>query len=469
MQKGIELRQIGRRHDDLRRGRQGRVCPGERDHRDGGQRLRVREQDSQRIIDRDFTVMGRMVQNLQIFLGARPFVTAFAKPIVGQTEARGRKQVLTIDIVGERARLPHQLVDDMSIVNGVFVPADQARPRLHMMIRVPDLDAIGIQPGFDPFADEPARHRISVAMNVNQTAGVDLAGHLQTTVEPLIGQCPERRRLFGQAVAPAGVAGLHHLLQEHHILVAAGEVAAAAQEQRLIHGRLEMPVRRFTVAVLVRLSDVDALTIHAVVREQVAIARLKLTRHRQIIHRRGQAVAAMAPRRTAEFPERFLQTVGQGLERLRRANIHRLPVRVGQHEVVHQVIERLPRDGDAQVVHVGEVRRPEIPGLMDLPEHDRAVRPGQGAPLTHPPLESPAMRVEKRPRMFPAQPVEQCLCQQPRLGPQPLFHGRPHIGKGIDPGPIGARLFALARQRRIVAVETRRFVGHACPPGRPGQ
>ena len=314
MQKGIELRQIGRRHDDLRRGRQGRVRSRERNHCCGGQRRRVREQDPQRIVDRDFAVMGGMLQNLQIFLGAGPFVTAFAKPIVSQTEACGREQVLTIDIVGESAGLTHQLVDDMSIMDSVLVTADQARPRLDMVIRIPDLDAVRVEPGFDPFADEPARHRISVAMNVNQTAGVDLARHLQTTVEPMIRQCAERRRLLGTAVAPAGVADLHHFMQEIHVLIAAGKVAAAAQEQRLIHSGLEVPVRRLAVAVLVRLPDVDALTIHAVVREQVAIARLKLTRHRQIVHRRGQTVAAMAPRRTAEFPERFLQTVGQGLE-----------------------------------------------------------------------------------------------------------------------------------------------------------
>jgi hypothetical protein len=177
----------------------------------------------------------------------------------------------------------------------------------------------------------------------------------------------------------------------------------------------------------------------------------------------------MPPRRAAEFPKRLLQTVGQSLERLRRTDIHRLPVRVGQHEVVHQVIERLPCNGDAQIVHVGEVRRSEIPGVMDLPEHDRAVRPRQGSPLTHPSLESPAVRVKKHPRMFPTQPVEQRLRHQPRLGTQPLLDRRPYRRKRIDPGPIRARLLALARQCRIVAIETRRFVGHACPLGRLGQ
>ena len=153
VQQGIKLRQIRRGHDDRRRNRQRRARLGQRDHRRGGQRGRVREQDPQRVVDRDFAVMGRVLQDLQIFLRARPFVAAVAEPIVGEAEARRREQVLAIDVVGERPRFAHQLVDDVPVVDGMFVPADQPWPRLHVMVGVPDLDAVGEQPGFDPFAD----------------------------------------------------------------------------------------------------------------------------------------------------------------------------------------------------------------------------------------------------------------------------------------------------------------------------
>jgi hypothetical protein len=422
VQQGIELRQIRRRHDDRRRGRQRRARLGQGDHRRGGQRGRVREQDPQRVVDRDFAVPGRVLQDLEILLRARPFVAAVAEPIVGEAEPRRREQVLAINVVGERARLPHELVDDVPVVDGVLVPADQPRQCVHGTVRVPDLDTVGEQAGFDPFTDQPAVDRIGVAPDVDQAAGVDAAADLQATVEPGIGQFPERRQLLGEAVAPAGVAGHHHVSQEGHVLGPAGEVTAAAQEQRLIDRGLEVPVRRLGVAVLVRLTDVDPLARHAVVGEQVPIPRLKLPRRRQVVHGRTQAVAAVPPRHAAQFPECRLQPVGERLERLRRTNAHRLPVRVGQHEVVHQVIERLPGDRNAQIVHAGEVRRRQVPGLMHLAEHDRAVRPGQRPPLPHPPLEGPPLRIEERPRMFPPQPVEQRLRQQPRLGPQPLFH-----------------------------------------------
>jgi hypothetical protein len=156
--------------------------------------------------------VGRVPQNLQILLRAQPVVVAGAEPIVGEAEPRRRKQVLAIDIVGERARLTHQLVNDVPIVDGVLVAADQPRPRLHVTIGVPDLDAVGEQPGFDPFADQPTMDRIGVAVEVDHAAGVDAAANLQATVEPRIGQLAERRQLLGEAVAPAGVAGRHHVL-----------------------------------------------------------------------------------------------------------------------------------------------------------------------------------------------------------------------------------------------------------------
>jgi hypothetical protein len=228
VQQGIELRQIRRRHDDRRRGRQRRARLGQGDHRRGGQRGRVREQDPQRVVDRDFAVPGRVLQDLEILLRARPFVAAVAEPIVGEAEPRRREQVLAINVVGERARLPHELVDDVPVVDGVLVPADQPRQCVHGTVRMPDLDTVGEQAGFDPFTDQPAVDRIGVAPDVDQAAGVDAAADLQATVEPGIGQFPERRQLLGEAVAPAGVAGHHHVSQEGHVLGPAGEVTAAA-------------------------------------------------------------------------------------------------------------------------------------------------------------------------------------------------------------------------------------------------
>ena len=172
--------------------------------------------------------------------------------------------------------------------------------------------------------------------------------------------------------------------------------------------------------------------------QQVAVAGLELPRRREVVHRRGQAVATMPPRHAAQFPERVLQAVGQGLERLRRRRCHRLPVRVGQHEVVDHVIERLTGDRDVQRVHVGEVGRGEIAGVMHLSKDGELARSVAGPPLPNPTLEGASVRIEELAGMLLPQPVEERLGQQPRLGPQLRFDLGPDGSEGIDACAVGA-------------------------------
>jgi hypothetical protein len=231
-------------------------------------------------------------------------------------------------------------------------------------------------------------------------------------------------------------------------------------------------VRRLRIAVLVCLPRVDPLARHAVVSQQVAVTGLEFPRRRQVVHGGAETVAAVPPRHSTQFPQRILQTVGQGLERLRRTQRHRLPVRVGQHEVVHHVIESLTGDGDVQRVHVGEVGRREIAGLVDLAKHDDLAGSVGGPPLPHAPFEGAAIRVEELARVLAPQPVEERLGEQPRLGLEPLLDRRPNRRKRVEPRAVGPRhagLLPRARQRAVSAVVSSRFVAHACSPGRRGQ
>ena len=293
------------------------------------------------------------MQDLQVVLDAAAFVAAFAEPVVGQAESRRREQILAVGVIRERTRLADQRVDDVPIVHGVPVAAHQPRQRVDAPVRVPDLDAVGEEPGLDPLADQPAVHRINVAVQVDQAAAVDPARYLQTRRQSRFGQGLQRRHLFGEAVGPARIPRGHDLLQERPVLLAAGEFATAAEEQRLIDGGLEVSVRRLGVAVLVRLPCVDPLAGHAVVGQQVAIPGLEFAGRREVVHGGGQTVAAVPPRHAAQFPHRILQAVGQRLERLRRTHRHRLPIRVGQHEVVDQVVEPPAGDGDVQARSCG--------------------------------------------------------------------------------------------------------------------
>ena len=422
------------------------MSPGQRDHRLRGQWPVAGQQNPERVVHRRFAVAGRVLEQPQVVLGPDAVAGFVAQPVVGQAEPAVREQVVAVAVVRERARLAHQSVDDVPVVNRVPVAAHQPRQHVHLRPGVPNLHPVGVQPRLNLLADQPAVHRIDVAVDVDQAARIDPARRPQPTRQPSRRQRPQRRQLLGQAGAATGVARRHHAAQERHVLLAADEVVAASHQQRLIHGRLEVAVRRLAVAVLVRLADVDPLARHAVMRQQVAVPRLELALRRQVVDRRAEAVAAVPPRHAAQFPERVLQPLRQCLERLRGADAHRLPVRVGQHEVVHQMIERLARDGHTERVHAGEVGGGQIARRVDLTEHHLTARPGHRSPRLHAPLECAPVTVRESSRVLGPDPVEQRLGPEPRLRLQPLRDLRPHLGERVGPRSVGPPPFAVARQ-----------------------
>lgn len=227
MQKGIELLQVRRFHDDLRRRRKLRTFLRQGDHRRRRQRGVAGQQHSQRIVDRRFAVAGRVVQDRQVFLGLPAFVVLFPEAVVSEAEACGREEVVAVGVVGEGPRLPHQRIDDMAVVHRVLVPTDQTRQRVDELVRVPDFDAVGVEPGLHPLPDQPAVHRIDAAMDVDQAPGIDAATDFPEAGPTLLGQFLQGRDLFREAIPPADIANVHHAPKETRVLFAAGEVPSA--------------------------------------------------------------------------------------------------------------------------------------------------------------------------------------------------------------------------------------------------
>jgi hypothetical protein len=147
--------------------------------------------------------------------------------------------------------------------------------------------------------------------------------------------------------------GVHKL----RVRLPAGKIPAAAQHQRLVQRLLETPVPLFDVPVLVGMVRLDLLAAQTVMSQQRLITLAELLALRQVVHRRAQAIGPVPSRHTPQFPQGILQAFAQTLEALREADRQRLPIRVSQHEVINQMLERLPLDGHAQVIHVREVRR----------------------------------------------------------------------------------------------------------------
>jgi hypothetical protein len=153
-----------------------------------------------------------MVQDLQVVFGAAAFVAAGAEPIVGQAKARRREQILAVSVIRERAGLADQRIDDVAIVHRMSVATHKTGQRIDVLVRIPDLNTVGEEPGLDLLADQATVHRVGVALNVHQTARIDAATHLQTRRQPRSGQVPQRCQVLGETIRSTRVPRRHGLL-----------------------------------------------------------------------------------------------------------------------------------------------------------------------------------------------------------------------------------------------------------------
>ena len=109
------------------------------------------------------------------------------------------------------------------------------------------------------------------------------------------------------------------------------------------------------VAILVAMIRLDLLRRQAIVRHQPLVTLRELLLVRAVVYRQTHPIRAMPLWHTAQLPQRVLQTFAQAFKALRKADRRRLPVRVRQDEVIHQVIERSAVDGHTELVHRREV------------------------------------------------------------------------------------------------------------------
>jgi len=119
---------------------------------------------------------------------------------------------------------------------------------------------------------------------------------------------------------------------------------------------------------------------------------------------------------------------------------------------------------------VREVGGGEIADLMHLSEDGEFARTVAGSPLSNATLEGAFVGIEELTGMSLAEPGEERLGQEPRLGGEFGLHLVPNFGKGVWACAVGAWNAATdAGERGVVAVMPCRLVGHPCPPGREGQ
>jgi hypothetical protein len=258
-----------------------------------------------------------------------------------------------------------------------------------------------------------------------------------------------------------GMAPGHELLEERLIVASAGEITAPPQHQGLVDGPLEAMMTLLDVAILVGLSRLDRLSFEAVMRKQCLVSPSKHLCVWIVVDRGGQAIGAVSPGDSSQFPQGVLQPFAEALEALGEADRAGLPVGVGEHEVIDQVVERLAEEGDAELGHAGEVTLGESPRLVDLREEHLPGRAFEGTPPFDPALQAPELDVGEPAGTAALQVEEEGLGLEPRVDPQQFAQFRPDILERVLPGPPGVRDSSLTGERVGVAVLACRLLVNA--------
>jgi hypothetical protein len=218
------------------------------------------EQTLQRRLDTALTRARRQVQDLQIFL-ARTFRLLSQQSVIGQPEAARREQIVAVTVVGEGAGLTHQPVDDVPVVDAMFASTTQPRQPFHLLLGVPHFEVVGVQAHLDPFADQPAGHRIGVIADVDRAATIHTHRQALAGIESLRRQRSQHSQFLLQPLDATLVALPEQRADKRFVVRAPDEVPTATQQPRLIQGTLELAMALLDVAVLVRPGRVDGLAL----------------------------------------------------------------------------------------------------------------------------------------------------------------------------------------------------------------
>jgi hypothetical protein len=174
----------------------------------------------------------------------------------------------------------------------------------------------------------------------------------------------------------------------------------------LLHRLLDAPVRLLAIPILVSAGGVGRLGLDPVVPHERPVVLRELFSMAILVHSQTHAVIAMPLRRRSQGPQGVLQALAETGEALRKAHRDVFPVRVGQHEVVQQMVEALTLNADAHILHVREVGGAQPPGLVHLAEVHLLGRTFQRTPAPHPPLQGPQHRVDILTRITLLQPLQ---------------------------------------------------------------
>lgn len=426
-------------------------------HRFGVGRTASVEQEPQRLVHAAFSFLRGQVKNRQVVLdhAAGPLVF---QGVVSHPKSAGGEHRIAVAVLLERSGLAHQPVDDVAVLDAMLASASESRQRVQLPGTVPDVKSFGTYVNINLFADQSAGQRIDVAADVDRAPGIDSRLEPSRHLQPASRQGRQRGSFFMETLLSIGIATRHELLEERLIVATAGEITAPSQHQGLVDSLFETMMTLLDVAILVGLSRLDCLAFEAVMREQCLVSLCEHFGFWIAVDRGGQAIGAVSPGDSSQFPQGVLQPFAEALETLGEADRAGLPVGVGEHEVIDHVVERFAEDGDAELGHAGEITLGEPPRLVHLGEEHLLGRPFEGTPLFDPSLQATELDVGETTREAALQVEKEGLGLKPRVEPELFEKFGPDVLERVLPGPPGMGSSSLTGKRVGVTVLACRFL-----------
>ncbi len=220
-------------------------------------------------------------------------------------------------------------------------------------------------------------------LHADGAPGADDEVDLDELREPLGAYRAHRVELFAEASAACRVGFAEHAVDEVLPRVDVGEIATAAEQERLLEPTFERAVARLDVSVLLLLSDRRRARRHAEVAHEGEVLGVEgplLPRQplalglRDAMRGRRRVVGLVKHRHASELEERCLHAPAHRHDRLAEADGGPLPIRVRQHDDAEHVREELPGDRDGKLRGAREVRLRRLAGAVTLREEHLLVR-----------------------------------------------------------------------------------------------
>jgi len=165
-----------------------------------------RDRHSQRIGNRVLANPSRHFQQSHIRLVRHLGRVSFVQHVVRDAKLAGGKHLFTEAIVGKGARLTHQGINHVAVVNRKAFLAKQTRHRLHKVVLISHQNRFGLDAHIDFPTDQPAGNRVSISAHLNRAAAVNAhAAEQICDVEPIVWQAFQNGLLFGKALLAMSV------------------------------------------------------------------------------------------------------------------------------------------------------------------------------------------------------------------------------------------------------------------------